>query len=132
MSQDSVAVVRAAFDAYLNADEPRMLRLISPDITVTQFPDQLDVRDFHGREGVRRVMAEWIGTWDEWTIELVRATEVDGHVIATAVQRGRGKASGAPIEAEVTFLFTVRDDVIVRWRMFRSEEDAVSAMESRE
>jgi ketosteroid isomerase-like protein len=95
---------------------------------VTQFPDQLDVHDFHGHKGVRRVMAEWIGSWDDWTIELLRAREVGGHVLATAYQRGRGKSSGAPIEAEVIFVFTVRDGVIVRWQMFHSEHEALKAV----
>jgi len=128
VSPQNVAVVRSAFDAYLRGDEPAMLELTSPDIAVTQFPDQLDARDFHGHDGVRQAMAAWIGTWDEWTIELIGAREIDGRVLATAVQRGRGKASGAPIESEVVFVFTVRDGVIVRWQMFRTEPEALKAI----
>jgi hypothetical protein len=39
-----------------------MLEQAAPDIVVTQFPDQLDVRDYHGREGLAEVMTDWIGT----------------------------------------------------------------------
>jgi hypothetical protein len=44
-----------------------------------------------------------------------------------AVQRGRGKGSGAPIESAVTFVFTLRDRLTVRWRMFHTEQEAREA-----
>ena len=52
MPSDNVDLVQAGFDAYLRGDEPAMLELAAPDIIVTQFPDQLDVRDYHGHEGL--------------------------------------------------------------------------------
>ena len=105
-----------------------MLALVDAGIVVTQFPDQLDVRDYHGHAGVKQVMAEWIGTWEDWSIELLRARELDGLVLATARQRGRGKISGVPLEAEVTFVFAFRQKKIARWQMFHSEEEALSAV----
>ena len=128
MSQQNVGIVGAAFDAYLRGDEPRMLELTAPDVIITQFPDQLDVRDYHGHEGLRQVMTEWIGTWADWSIEMLGAREVNGLVFVTALQRGRGKGSGVPIQSEVIFVFTVRRGAIVRWRMFRSEAQALDAV----
>jgi ketosteroid isomerase-like protein len=128
VSQADVEVVRAAFDAYLRGDEPAMLELVAPDVVVTQFPDQIDVRDYHGHEGLRQVMADWIGTWADWSIELLDAREADGLVLATAVQRGRGKGSGVPIQSEVAFLFTLRAGTIARWQMFRSEREALKTV----
>ena len=128
MSQADVEVVRAAFDAYLRGDEPAMLELVAPDVVVTQFPEQIDVRDYHGHEGLREVMADWIGTWADWSIELLDAREADGLVLATAAQRGRGKGSGAPMQNEVAFLFTLRAGTITRWQMFHSEREALEAV----
>ena len=128
MSQADVAVVRAAFDAYLRGDEPAMLQLVATDVVITQFPDQIDVRDYHGHEGLRQVMADWIGTWADWSIELLDVREADGLVLAMAFQRGRGKGSGAPMQGEVAFLFTLRAGTIARWQMFRSEREALKAV----
>ena len=128
MSQADVEVVRAAFDAYLRGDEPAMLELVAPDVVVTQFPEQIDVRDYHGHEGLRQVMADWIGTWADWSIELLDAREADGLVLASAAQRGRGKGSGAPMQNEVAFLFTLRAGTITRWQMFHSEREALKAV----
>jgi ketosteroid isomerase-like protein len=129
VSGENAAIVQRAFDAYQRGDEDAMFALTATDIVVTQFPDQIDVRDYHGHEGLRHVMTEWIGTWEDWSIELLRAGEVRGVVLATALQRGRGRASGAPMQTEVAFLFTVRDGLIVRWRMFHSEREALDALE---
>ena len=128
MPHDNVRVVREAFDAYLRGDEAGMLALTSPEVVVRQFPDQLDVHDFHGHDGVRQVMAEWIGAWEDWKIELLAAREMGDVVLATARQRGRGKGSGAPIDSEVTFIFTLRDSRIARWQMFHTEQEALEAV----
>ena len=128
MTRTDVNLAQAAFAAFLRGDWPALLELAAPDIVVTQFPDQLDVRDYHGHEGMQRVMADWIGTWEDWSIEMLRAWEVGGLVLVTAFQRGRGRGSGVPIEGEVTFVFTVREGAIARWQMFRSEQEALDAV----
>jgi ketosteroid isomerase-like protein len=128
MSDENVERVQAAIDAYLRGDEATMLGLIAPDVVVTQFPDQLDVRDYHGHDGVAQVMSDWLSAWDGWRIEILTAREVGGLVFVTARQSGRGRGSGAPMDAEVVFVFTLREAKIVRWQMFRSEQEAFAAM----
>ena len=120
--------MQAAFDAYFRGDESAMLDHASPDIIVTQFPDQPDVRDYRGHESLLRVMAEWTGTWDDWSVEILSIREIGDRVLVGARQRGRGKSSGAPVEAEVAFVFTVRHDKIARWQMFHSEQQALEAV----
>lgn len=105
-----------------------MLELVAEDVVVTQFPEQADVHDYHGHDGLQQVMAEWIGFWDDWSIEILNARELGDRVLASAHQQGRGKGSGAPIEAEVTFVFTMRGGKIARWQMFRSEPQAIEAL----
>ncbi len=125
---ENLELVQAVFDAYFRGDEPAVLALAAPDIVITQFPEQIDAREYHGHDGFRQVMADWTGTWDDWSIEILGAREVGDLVLATARQRGRGKGSGAPIEAEAAFVFTLRDGVIARWQMFSSEEQALQAV----
>jgi len=128
MSQESMDVVQAALDAYFRGDESAMLDHAAPDVVVTQFPDQPDVQDYHGHEGLLQVMAEWTDTWDDWSVEILRTREIGDRVLVGARQRGRGKSSGAPVEGEVAFVFTVRHDKIARWQMFHSEQQALKAV----
>jgi ketosteroid isomerase-like protein len=129
VASENVELVQAASDAFFRGDERAMLELAAPDIVITQFPDQVDVHDYHGREGLMRVMSDWIGAWDDWSLEILTVRDIGGHVFMTALQRGRGKSSGVPVEGEVTFVFTVRQGAIARWQMFRSEQEALDAVE---
>lgn len=128
ISGQNIEVVAAAFGAYQRGDDREFYDLASPAILVTQYPDQLDVRDFRGHDGLRQVMDEWVGTWDDWTIEMLNIVEEGDLVFATAVQRGRGKSSGVPMESVVVFVFTVKDGLVVRWQMFHDEKEARAAV----
>jgi ketosteroid isomerase-like protein len=44
------------------------------------------------------------------------------------VNRGRGKDSGIDVEMPFTFLFSVRDEAIVKWQIFMRHEDALRAV----
>jgi ketosteroid isomerase-like protein len=125
---ENLNLVQAVFDAYFRGDEKGLFELVAADVLVMQFPEQIDVREYHGHEGLRHVMADWIGSWEDWSIEILGVREVGELVLASARQRGRGVRSGIPMEAEATFVFTVRDGLVASWRMFSSEEQALDAL----
>ena len=125
---ENLELVQAVFDAYFRGDERALLALTAADVLITQFPEQVDAGEYRGHDGFRQVMADWTGSWDDWSIELLSAREVGDLVLATARQRGRGKGSGAPMESEATFVFTVREGLISRWQMFSSEQQALKAV----
>jgi ketosteroid isomerase-like protein len=104
-----------------------MLDLVDPNVVVTQLPDQPDVQRYRGHEGLLRAMADWVGTWDDYSIDVLGTSAVNDHVLVSCRQRGRGKGSGIAIEHDVHFLFTVRQGKVARWQMFHSEQDAVAA-----
>ena len=122
----SSVVAQQIWDAWLRGDVDGMFELIDPDIVATQFPEQVDVSDYHGHEGVREVMADWIGTWDDYEIELLEMREFGDTVVAKLHQRGRGKSSGVAMEGDVWFVWRVRDGKMVRWQMFSSEAEALA------
>lgn len=122
-------VVQAAFEAYVRGDEAGMLERLDPEIVLTQFPEQPDTRPYHGPDGVLEAIADWTGTWDDYSIELVELREFGDHVVASLDQRGRGRGSGIEVEGRSYFVCTVRGGRIVRWRMFSSEEQALAALD---
>jgi len=79
--------------------------------------------------------AEWRAPRTQSTLTVGRTAGVrrlGDLVLATARQRGRGTGSGAPMDAEATFVFTVRGGLIARWQMFASEAQALEAVEPAE
>jgi ketosteroid isomerase-like protein len=121
-------MVQSALAAYFRTDEPTLRALTTSDITVTTRPDQPDVRDYHGFDGLIDVLGEWINMWDDFVFEVSRIWDVQNYVFIAARQRGRGKGSGAPIDDAMTFVFTVLEDEIARLQMFGAEREALEAV----
>ncbi len=127
MSKENLELVQAAFDAYFRGDEPAMLALVDPKVVVTQLPDQPDVQSYRGHEGLIRAMADWVGTWADYSIDVLGMSERGDHVLVSCRQRGRGKGSGLAMQHDVHFLFTVREGKLARWQMFHTEQGALEA-----
>src|SRR2546423_928400 len=123
MSQENVEIVRSAFQAFEQGDMEAVLRLCDENIEITQASELLGVpRNQHGHAGVLEAFAIWPDLWDDYQIEILRLADIDDHVIATTINRGRGKDSGVPVEMPFTFLFSVRAGKIAEWRLFMREE----------
>ena len=123
----SSVVARQLWDAWERGDLPAMFELIDPEVVSRQFPEQVDVADYHGHDGVREVMEDWIGTWADWKIELLDVREFGDAALLSLHQSGRGKSSGVAMEAPVWFVWNVRDGKVTRWLMFSSEREALEA-----
>jgi ketosteroid isomerase-like protein len=123
----NLEVVQALFDAWFRGEEATQSALVDPDVVVTQFPEQVDARPYHGREGFRAVVADWVGTWDDYSLEILDMREIGEHVVVSLHQAGRGKASGARMEGHAWFVVTLRDGKVTRLRMFSSEAQALEA-----
>jgi ketosteroid isomerase-like protein len=127
MSQENVEIVQTGFDAYLRGDLPAMLDRFASDVVVTTRPDQPDVRDFHGHDGLMEQLKEWVDTWDGFSIEILRIRDAGDVVIVIAREHGQGTRSGVPMDDEVTFVFTIGGAKVIRWQMFGSEPEALKA-----
>src|SRR5471032_493874 len=117
MSQENVEIVQRGFAAYLRGDIPAMLDAFAATVLVTTRPDQPDAHDFHGHAGLMEQLTEWVDTWDDFSIEILRASERGDAVIVVAHEHGRGTRSGVPMDDEVTFVFNFEAGKVSRWQM---------------
>jgi ketosteroid isomerase-like protein len=132
MSQENVELVQAAFRAFEKGDFEGVLRLCDENIEITQPPELPDVSPRqHGHAGVLEAFAIWPEQWDEYRVEILRVAAVSDQVLVTTRQSGRGKDSGAQVEAQFTFLFSIRSGKITQWRMFMQEAEALEALPAR-
>jgi ketosteroid isomerase-like protein len=127
VSRENVEIVQTGFDAFRRGDLPAMLESFASDVLVTTRPDQPDVRDFHGHDGLLEQLSQWVDTWDGFSIEILRLRDEGNVVIVIARERGQGMRSRVPMDDEVTFVFTVEKAKVVRWQMFGSEPEALRA-----
>jgi ketosteroid isomerase-like protein len=112
MSQENVEIVRRCFDAWMSGDSASALPLLSADIEfdVSTRPDG---KVWHGPEGMRQAIAEWVGAWDEYTLETEDWLDAGGdRVVSLWREKGRAKQSGTPTAQEGATVFTLRDGLI--------------------
>jgi ketosteroid isomerase-like protein len=129
MSRENVEIVRRGFDAFTRGDIEEVMRLCDEDILITQAPEIPGASpQQRGHQGVLEAFAIWPDQWDDYRVEIRRILADPGdHVVVATRQSGRGKQSGVEVEAEFTFLFTVRHEKITEWRIFVRESQALEA-----
>jgi len=107
--------------AAINArDREAITALTAPDIVVGT-----TVEAYRGPDALLEWMAEGDDVFDDFTIALLEVEEMNGHVVVSMLQRGRGKASGAEVGDHLTHVWTLSDGRAVRLQSFARHEDAI-------
>jgi ketosteroid isomerase-like protein len=112
-----VARVYAAINA---RDREAIMALSAPDIVVAT-----TVEIHRGPEALLEWMDEGDSAFDDFVVEVLAVEELGGNLVASILQRGRGKASGAEVELPFTHVWTVPDDRAVRVQSFTDRDDAL-------
>jgi ketosteroid isomerase-like protein len=87
------------------------------------YPDRPVMR---GMEEVRRFRDE--GPWEELSFEPERFIDVDDERVLVMVRvRAVGKGSGVPVELENAHEFTIRNGVLVQFKVFSDRDEALEA-----
>ena len=130
MSQENVAIVHEAFDAFSRGDFDGVLRVCDENIVITQPPELLDASSSqqYGHAGVLQAFAIWPEQWDDYRVESVDVLAHPGDLVVVATrQSGRGRRSDVEVTMEFTFLFTVLGGKITEWRLFGDRAQALEA-----
>jgi len=130
MSQENVEVVRRALDVFNRGEEA--LDLLDPEIVWTTTGVFVEPDIYRGREDVRRYVVMLAKDFEGLRVEPDEPIAVGEHVIVPARLTGRGRLSGAPIDATFTMLFSLREGKIVRIRNYWQKADALEAAGLRE
>ena len=121
-----MALVRRMYAAFHGGDAQRAVAHFAADVAVdaTSRPDSATGT---GREALGRIVASWVTTFDEWSEKIEEVRDLGDHVLAIAVQRGRGKGSGVEIETRYAVLFRVEDGEISAMTLYPDEAAALEA-----
>jgi ketosteroid isomerase-like protein len=129
VSSENVDVVRRIYEADERGDTAAALDLLDPEIEV-QYRGQLidKAATYHGHAGVRQLMESIRENFDEFHVEVEECIDHDEHVVVALHQRATGKASGAPVDIRIGQVWTLRNGRAVRWRIYRSKDEALAAV----
>ena len=128
MTSDNVRLVREGVQAYIDGDAQRALEMVHPDMVSTRVAPLPDPQTYHGIPGVIQMYADWTADFDDFEMWIGECLEAGGdHVVVELVQRGTGKASGAPVEGRFWFVYEVAGGKTVRQEAYASREQALKA-----
>jgi ketosteroid isomerase-like protein len=127
MSEENVDAVRQACAAWERGEWDASAELFDPDLEVvystSAFPD---AGTYRGGRVVLNAWRRWLEAWDEFRMEFVDVIEAGDHIVALNRLRGRGKESGATVDAEVGVIFDC-DRGIIRRMVFCDRQEALEA-----
>jgi ketosteroid isomerase-like protein len=140
MAQENAEIIRQAFEAFIAGktefdadgtlikmpDEERWHPDIELDVPEAVVPEMRGV--FRGKEAVRRWWGEWLGAWEavEFEYELLDAGD---RVVALIDQRMRGRSTGIEVSrGKYAQVFTLRDGLLVHWRFYGDQAEALKAV----
>ena len=134
MSQENVERLREGFEAFLARTYGWGTDLLHPDVVWDATNSQIfDIsRVYHGPAGVAEFWREWLGAWEtvQFEYELVDAGD---QVVALVDQRMRGRSTDIEVPlGKYAHLYTFRDGLIVHWKLYESQSEALEAAGLRE
>jgi ketosteroid isomerase-like protein len=125
LTRENVEIVRAAFEAFERGDIEGALEFTHPDLVSSRVHP--DGAVFRGRDGFRRMLAEWLEDFTEWSSRGEEFIDAGDQVIVKQHQWGRGAASGAPVEADWWMVYTLAAGKITRLDIYATEAEALEA-----
>ena len=114
---DNVEIVRRMLGFFHRGDAESALSCFSPDV-VADVSRRADGRVGIGRGELSRIIGEWLGTFEEWEEEVTEVHDLGDRVIVVAIQRGRGKGSGAQVESDYATIYGIGNGEIVSMTLY--------------
>jgi ketosteroid isomerase-like protein len=129
VSREAVELLRNAFERFLAGRSDFGVELLDPEVewdaTETPVPDAAQV--YRGVEGVQQYWRDWLAAWETVQFEY-QLIDAGDHVVALIDQRMVGRSSGVEVSlGKYAHLYTFKAGLIVHWKAYRSQSDALEA-----
>jgi ketosteroid isomerase-like protein len=130
MSQANVEVMRRMYEAWLRND-PAALDAIDPEIELHPDPEAHWVgvnRIYRGHDGIGEYVRTIYEAFEDYHPEIERFLDAGDKVVTLAVERGRGRGSGAEVEENRTaHVWTMRHGKAIRLDLYLNRAEALKA-----
>jgi ketosteroid isomerase-like protein len=127
----NVELVRAHYAATNERDFPRAMWHYAEDVElVVPSGTYVNAGTFSGRDEVGRWFGDWFATFDrDARFDIRELIDIDeASVLLIARHHARGRTSRVAVEADVIWLYELREDKIKRVRAFQTRPEAFQAV----
>jgi ketosteroid isomerase-like protein len=128
MSQENVEQYRRLAEAFEKRDLEAFLAFFAPDADFA--PRSAAVHGgspFRGHDGIRSWWDSMFSVFSEYAAEIDEVRDLGDVTFGRARLLGRGMGSGVAVEQAQWHVAEWRDGVVVHWRTFPSEAEALEA-----
>jgi uncharacterized protein len=128
MSEENLELFRQGLAAWNAGDYEAIVEMCDPDVAWT-FSDRLPdaTGEIRGKASVRAFFETFTGDWSEISIRPDRVADSGPHVVANVEFAARGR-DGIEVSMRFVHVWTVREGQIVRFRGFRTFDEALEAV----
>jgi ketosteroid isomerase-like protein len=128
--ETNLQVVEEGYERFNEGDIEWVLDHLDPGIVWEDAKQMPDARIYRGLGEVRKFLSSFERHWEEIRFEPEQLREAGESVLAFVHFVGRGKTSGAEVDAHLVHVWEFRDLKVRRIRTFFDREEATSAAEA--
>jgi ketosteroid isomerase-like protein len=132
MSQDNVQIAKRAIEAFNARDIEGFVALTTADFEWSPSMSPIESELFIGHDGIRKYFDALGDAWERFHVAPERFLERADLVLMLGRLEGRGKASGAAVDAALGMAFDLRHGMISRIRGFLDHAEALEATDLEE
>ncbi len=127
MSQENVGTVRAAYEFATRTGEPPF-DAFHPDIVWHTREDLPDSRIYREHDGMAKLFYEWVGSFDDFRLDVKDTMDAGENVIAVLRLSGRIKGSDREVEMDETHVCKMLDGKMLEVHEYPTLDEALKAM----
>jgi ketosteroid isomerase-like protein len=126
MSQENVEIARRSVEAFARGDYEKALQVLDPEVEfdLRHIPDG---SVYHGHAGVREAFRIWLGTWEDYRLDVSEFIDAGDEVVVCVRDYGRGKGSGLALDRPSFSIWKLTDGLVVRIRFRGTKAEALEA-----
>jgi ketosteroid isomerase-like protein len=128
MSQENVEIMRAAIEAFNRRDGEGFGALLAVDAEIVPVRAALEGTVYRGRTAATQYGAAVESSWENLTWEVDEIRDGDNWVLALGRIQGRGRGSGAAIDAKGAWLARFKDGLVTNFRTYPDRREALEAV----
>ncbi len=132
MSQQTVDLVRGAFEAYARGDLDAAYSYLHPEIEFHTYSESPEAGVYRGREAVRKYNEGLFGQFESFRAEIEEVVDTGDHVVVVSTQYAVPRGGKQEIDVHMTEVWTIRDDLLAERHSYSTRDAAFEAVGLRE
>jgi ketosteroid isomerase-like protein len=119
--------IREAYAAFVEGDMERLRGFWHEDATYVNPPYAMEAGTREGRDAVVEIWNGLHSLFEYDSVKVLEISEGPGGVLVVVRYKGRGKASGAPVDVPMAHVLEIREGRVARLAWFGTRDEAAAA-----